>query len=90
MSIVKLHKNILITLYIFTIVFICRYVIIVLSNKGRATKGRKVIIMKMTTEGFLRLFEAVMAQAYEDASYEGDNEKTTCRKKRTQSLILKK
>lgn len=31
--------------------------------------------MKMTTEGFLRLFEAVMAQAYEDASYEGENEK---------------
>lgn len=26
-------------------------------------------------EGFLKLFEAIMGQAYEDANYDGDNEK---------------
>ena len=31
-------------------------------------------------EGFLRLFEAIMGQAYEDASYEGDNEKRIAEK----------
>lgn len=32
-------------------------------------------MVRMTEEGFLRLMEAVMAQAYEDANYEGDNKK---------------
>lgn len=45
--------------------------------------------MKMTTEGFLRLFEAVMAQAYEDASYEGDNEKRLAEKEDAIAYIEK-
>ena len=35
----------------------------------------------MNEEGFLRLFEAMMGQAYEDASYEGTNEKRLEEKK---------
>ena len=36
----------------------------------------------MNEEGFLRLFEAMMEQAYEDASYKGTNEKRLEEKKR--------
>ena len=43
----------------------------------------------MNEEGFLRLFEAMMEQAYEDASYKGTNEKRLEEKKRCNLIYWK-